>query len=430
MLKLAVVGNPVFHSRSPEIFSFLKQQHSVNIHYNRISCEKISEAIDFADMMEMDGFNVTSPFKQLIIEHLEKLDYQAANLNAANTIVFKNKVKIGYNTDYFGILKTIWDSSISLNKKKVLILGAGAAARTAAFAIRNLNAIITIWDRFDEKSKKIANEFEINFSSTKEIIHTIAEYDFIISTIPPNSKILTELNFTKQQIIFDTIYHNSFFVENQKKFGFKVIIGEKWLINQASLSFEFFTNIKTEAKNIFNFLSNNKQQNSKSFIFSGFSGSGKTTLNKLCASNLGLNSFDLDEIIEEKTNLSINEIFKKYGENYFRELETQTLNEFAQNFPKSNFILSVGGGTLETQENVQLLKSMGSVVWIYSPLEIAFERIKTIRSRPLINNLEEAVNLFNSRKYSYFNNSEYIFINSSTIESAEERLVNEISRII
>ncbi len=430
MLKLAVVGNPVFHSRSPEIFSFLKQQHSLNIHYNRISCEKISEAIDFAGIMEMDGFNVTSPFKQLIIEHLEKLDYQATNLNAANTIVFKNKTKIGYNTDYFGILKTIWDNSISLNKKKVLILGTGAAARTAAFAIRNLNAIITIWDRSDEKSQKIANEFGINFSSTKEVIHTIADYDFIISTIPPNSKILTELNFTKQQIIFDTIYHHSFFVENQKKFGFKVIIGEKWLINQASLSFEFFTNIKTEAKNIFHFFNNTAQRNSKNFIFTGFSGSGKTTLSKLCASNLGLNSFDLDDIIEEKTNLSIAEIFKKYGENYFRELETQTLNELAQNPSKNNFILSVGGGTLETQENVQLLKSMGSVVWIYSPLELAFERIKTIKSRPLINNLEETINLFNSRKYDYFNNSEYIFINSSTIESAEERLINEISRII
>lgn len=432
MLKLAVVGNPVFHSRSPEIFNYLSSQHNVKLHYSRISCDNVNDAIDLAKCVEINGFNVTSPFKNSVMQNVDKLDYQAVNLNSANTILFSNTEIKGFNTDYFGILKTIWDDAITLNNKKVLILGAGAAAKTAVFAVRNLNSKIFIWNRNTDKAKKIVNEFGIEHLTDKEVINSIGEFDYIISTIPPNSKILSDLKFNENQTIFDTVYHNSFFKNHQQKFGYKLVVGEKWLINQASLAFELFTGVKPNISSLFKYLQKNEKPIKNNFVLIGFSGAGKTTLGREIAEKFNFVTLDFDEIIEKKMNMSVSEIFANYGETYFRDLERRILLELNENM-KSNLnphIISVGGGIFDNEQNIEYIKSLGNVIWIYSPLEISYERISKLKNRPKLTSYDTAVELFKERKHKYFLNSDFIFVNSGDIKSTKERLINEISRLI
>lgn len=431
MIKLAVVGNPIFHSLSPHIFHFLGKENKLEIHYNRISCENPRDAINFARDIGLDGFNVTSPFKKSILELIDKLDYQAINLNSSNTVIFNGQIIEGYNTDYFGVLRTIWDNNLVFNKKKVLIIGSGAAAQTAAFAVRNFNSLLFMWDRNQSKAEKVSSDLGISFITTAELIQKVDSFDFVISTIPPNSRIFQELIFSPNQTIFDTVYHHSFFEINQEKYGYQLIKGEKWLINQALLAFELFASQKGNYTNLEKFISESIISKPKAFVFVGFPGSGKSTLAKIISNNLKCNFIDLDNEIEKEVNSTIFEIFMKFGEKAFRYRETEILNRISGQIKENIFtILSVGGGIFENPENIELLKQIGIITWIYSPFEQCYSRIASLETRPLIRDEISARELYERRKLSYFVNSENVFINLKSPEESALRLQAEISRIL
>ena len=434
MIKLAVVGNPVFHSLSPYVFKIFSENSDKQIKYQRISAPSINDAIKFIKENGLTGFNVTSPFKTDVLELLDKIDYQATNLDSANTVKFVEDISIGFNTDYFGILSTIWDHNFIFNKQKVLILGAGAAGRTAAFAVRNLNSIVHIWDRNLQKAQKVANEVGIQFITTEKIISEIENFRYIISTIPQNSEILSQLKFSNKNIILDTVYHNSFFKRNQAQFGYQLISGERWLINQAILSYEVFIGHKPKNIPLVQELQKIKKEKHSTFILLGFSGSGKTSIGQQVAKNLNANFYDIDTLIEQKVNKSIAEIFESKGETYFRKIENEILakihEEVNSNNSSKTSIVSAGGGILSNTDNLKYIQQMGFSIWIYSPIESCFNRLQAKNTRPLIKDFESAINLYNSRKEDYFNHTQGIFLNTIDEDNAVWRLTNEISRLI
>jgi shikimate kinase len=288
-----------------------------------------------------------------------------------------------------------------------------------------------LWDRNQYKSDKIASDLGISAVSTAELFSKVDTFDFIISTIPPNSRILKELIFSEHQTIFDTVYHNSFFEANQPKFGYQLIKGEKWLINQALLAFELFASQKGNYSELANHCSNFTPKCPKAFVLVGFPGSGKSALGEKVAKNLYCNFIDLDSEIEKEVNSTINEIFMKFGEKAFRYRESEILKRVKSKIENNSLtILSVGGGILENPENIEILREIGVITWIYSPFDVCYSRIAGLENRPLIRNKEGARELFEKRKESYFANSENIFINIRSIEEAVLRLQNEISRII
>lgn len=434
MIKLAVVGNPVFHSLSPYVFSIFSQNCDHKIKYQIISAPSINDGFNFAKEFGLNGLNVTSPFKTDVLELLNKIDYQAANLNSANTVKIVENISTGFNTDYFGILSTIWDNNFIFNKQKVLILGAGAAGRTAAFAVRNLNSIVFLWDRNYEKSQKVASEVGIQHISTEQVIENIENFRYIISTIPQNSEILQQIKFSEKNIIFDTIYHNSFFQKNQSKFGYQLISGERWLINQAVLSFEIFVGNKPKNLPLVQDLQRIKKEKYKCFFLVGFSGSGKTSIGQQVAKNLDANFYDIDSLIEQKLNKSIQEIFDNEGETYFRKKENETLAEICQeinsNVRTKTSIVSTGGGILSNSENLKYIQQMGFSIWIYSPVESCLNRLKDKKDRPLVKDYQSAIELYNSRKDNYFLHSDAIFLNTVNESNAVSRLTNELARLI
>ncbi len=128
-------------------------------------------------------------------------------------------------------------------------------------------------------------------------------------------------------------------------------------------------------------------KNNKIFLI-GFMGSGKTTLGKKLAVKLSKPFFDLDVEIEKLEGLTVNSIFEKHGEPYFRHLETQTLKELISN--NDSFILSLGGGTPCLQENIDLINSSGVSIYLkYDAEVLAFRLINAKENRPLIKGLDQ-----------------------------------------
>lgn len=126
-------------------------------------------------------------------------------------------------------------------------------------------------------------------------------------------------------------------------------------------------------------------------ILTGFMGSGKTTVGKILASQLKFNFIDTDEIIENRENLSIPEIFNIYGEFYFRKLENSILNELKN---LNNFVISTGGGFPVYLKKINILKSLGLIFYLHSTPEILLKRIGNDKNRPLLKNF---FNLYRER---------------------------------
>ncbi len=114
----------------------------------------------------------------------------------------------------------------------------------------------------------------------------------------------------------------------------------------------------------------------------GFMGAGKTTVSRSLRGLLGIDEIDIDEMIVSETGMPVAEIFERYGEEYFREKETEAVRRIAEGDP---VIVSCGGGCVLREENVSLLKRSGTTVLLTAEPETIYERVKDGTERPILN---------------------------------------------
>ena len=139
----------------------------------------------------------------------------------------------------------------------------------------------------------------------------------------------------------------------------------------------------------------------------GFMGSGKTTVGKALSTDLNMDFIDLDKLIEIENNESINEIFKNKGEDFFRNLETEALKNVCKN---DNQVVSLGGGAVLKQENVDIIKANGTLIFLEVEAKTVLKRLKNDTSRPLLNvDNKEAVieKMLQERTPIYKNNADF-----------------------
>lgn len=113
-------------------------------------------------------------------------------------------------------------------------------------------------------------------------------------------------------------------------------------------------------------------------------GAGKTTLAKELSGLWQLPFFDTDQMIEDKSSLSVPQIFNQFGEDYFRKLESDILEKFSQDKPA---VISCGGGLPCFGDNLHRMLTMGTVWWLHTPPEILLKRLKVLKDRPLAHNV-------------------------------------------
>lgn len=113
----------------------------------------------------------------------------------------------------------------------------------------------------------------------------------------------------------------------------------------------------------------------------GFMGSGKTTVGRQLAKALDMKFIDIDKMISMREKKNIPEIFKEYGEKYFRDKEREIIEEESR---ENNIVIATGGGAIVDNENLKNLKKSSYVVYLDATIECIYERIKESKHRPLI----------------------------------------------
>lgn len=119
----------------------------------------------------------------------------------------------------------------------------------------------------------------------------------------------------------------------------------------------------------------------KNIVLTGFMGAGKTSVGRRLKELTGMEMVDTDERIEEDAGMVISEIFEKFGEVHFRELEMKAVSWASK---LKNHIIVTGGGAVLKKENVKNLRKNGKIVYLYAPPEVLYERIKGETHRPLL----------------------------------------------
>jgi shikimate kinase len=111
----------------------------------------------------------------------------------------------------------------------------------------------------------------------------------------------------------------------------------------------------------------------------GFMASGKSTLGPILANTIGFEFADLDKEIEKKINKKVNEIFKDFGEKYFRDIEKEIITLFSE---KKNVVVSLGGGAINSVENLSIIKKSGILIFLNASPESIYQRLKFKKDRP------------------------------------------------
>ena len=149
----------------------------------------------------------------------------------------------------------------------------------------------------------------------------------------------------------------------------------------------------------------------------GFMGTGKTTVGKLLSGKLEKEFVEIDDLIEGRQGLSIEEIFCKKGEDYFRKIEKDTLKEVAK---LNNLVVSCGGGIIIDKDNIAVIKNTGIMVCLTAEPHIIYERTKRFSHRPLLNVVDpqsKIKELLNARDPFY--RQAHLFVDTSQMTTKE-----------
>jgi shikimate kinase len=154
-------------------------------------------------------------------------------------------------------------------------------------------------------------------------------------------------------------------------------------------------------------------------------GSGKTTVGNLLSRELGVEFFDLDSVIERNSGMSIPELFKEYGEEKFRELERELLKSLLKR--SGGFVISTGGGAPAYRDNMELINSFATSVFLLEDFERLWKRIKEDKGRPLVKlGKEEVRELYRKRLPYYRKASVTLECSGKGVKEVVEELLAEL----
>lgn len=236
-----LIGNPVEHSLSPLMQNTAFRIMGLDWHYQALKVEKLGEIIPKLRELAA-GFNVTIPHKIRVIEYLDELEPLAEEIGAVNTVINKKGKLIGYNTDAEGFGAVLKDEKINVRGIKVVLLGAGGAARAIALWLKKAGAEVIIANRTEAKGKKLARDVGCTFGP-------IQKADMFVNATsvgmhPRTGESPLSAKFIEPgTIIYDIIYNpvKTKLIRGAKAKGARTIDGVRMLVEQGALSFRLWT---------------------------------------------------------------------------------------------------------------------------------------------------------------------------------------------
>ena len=254
----AIIGNPIEHSLSPMLHNYWFKKYNINADYSllNINEENIKEVMDKLRKRELDGLNVTLPFKQKVIPFVDQIINDAKNTNSVNTILLNEEnILIGENTDVFGLQAAYFKEIVNIKDKKALVIGAGGVSPSVIFSLQKSKIQnITITNRTNEKSIFLKKKFNfINVLEWSKLESSLKNYDIIVNATSLGLKNGESFDFdfknTKSDLIFiDTIYNplETKTVKFLKEKDIKTFNGLNMFIYQGQKAFYLWTKINPE----------------------------------------------------------------------------------------------------------------------------------------------------------------------------------------
>lgn len=423
----AVTGNPVLHSKSPLLFNRAFQDSGEAAVYTRISAENASEILFLFEDMGLSGINITSPYKQTLMQKLDETDSTASAIGAVNTCIKQGDLLKGFNTDPIGVASSLKNQGIHLKESPCLVLGAGGAGRAAAYALLQEGAHVYLANRTHDKAVQAAKALGCHAVPMDDLRSLLDKTEIVISTLLPHINPILKEWLRPSHVVLDANYPHSPLLTAALSQGCTVIRGEEWLLNQAIPVFRLFIGKEANRTSMKQALACAFDSGPiyETISLIGFMGCGKTTVGKILAKRLNYSFKDIDTVIEEREGKSILEIFDRKGEQGFRALEKSALSEIQQ---EDKTVYACGGGAVLDRVNRETLRRNSLVIWLYSRLESCLQRADP-RSRPLLDkdgHGQKPQALFRTRIPFYARTADLVVSSEKNPEKIAENIYDEI----
>ena len=385
-MKYGLIGEKLSHSFSKEIHEALAD------YTYEIRELTPDEVAPFLAAREFEGINVTIPYKEKVIPHLDEISDAAKMIGAVNTVKNVGGRLIGDNTDFYGMREMILRAGIEIKGKKALILGTGGTSKTAKAVLTDLGASEIIVVSRKESDKTVTYEAALEHHSDAEII---------VNTTPlgmyPNTDAcpIDLYSFPNLTGVIDAIYNplrTNLIIEAQK-LGIPAVGGLMMLILQAARASKIFLGKKIDEKNVEKVVKS-IFESKENIVLIGMPGCGKSTIGKILAEITGKVLVDTDAVIEKMTGKHPAEIIRESGEDAFRDIETQAVREISK---RSSTVIATGGGIVKRSENIPLLRQNGKIIYINCPTD----ELPITPDRPLSSSRAAIEKLFLTRNLLY-----------------------------
>jgi shikimate dehydrogenase len=245
-----IIGDPVDHSLSPIMHNLAFKEKNINAVYGafRVKASHLSKAVEGIKALNIKGLSVTIPHKEKIMDYLDEIDEVAKEIEAVNTILNKDGILKGYNTDWIGVLKAFEENGVEIKNKEVVVIGAGGASKAVIYALIKGGARkIFVYNRTFDKAKSLEKTFGIIAKPWEELKN--ASGDIIIQTTSVGLKSwetpVEEEIISRFRVAMDIVYLplKTKFLSIAEKYG-KIIDGLQMLLYQGVEQFKLWTGIE------------------------------------------------------------------------------------------------------------------------------------------------------------------------------------------
>jgi 3-dehydroquinate dehydratase/shikimate dehydrogenase len=250
-----VAGNPVAQSLSPLMLNTAFRRENVNAVYLALYTKELDDLVACVREVPISGLSITMPYKENIVGYLDNTDTLTQKTGACNTVVRSPDGRLfGFNTDVAGVLTPL-EQRLPLAGAKVLLIGAGGAARAAAFGLKNRGVQLFVINRTSAKGLKLARQSDAKYLKRAEVKKHV--FDVIINATPLGMD-STQVPLTEQEIharfVFDMIYTSAEtpFTRAGRAAGAEVISGAEMFVQQGARQFEIWTGKPAPAQEMLN----------------------------------------------------------------------------------------------------------------------------------------------------------------------------------
>lgn len=254
-----VIGDPIEHTLSPIMHNAAFEASGLDFVYVafKVKPSCVADAVNGMRALNIRGLNVTMPHKKSVMKNLDRIDLSAQIIDSVNTILNKENLLFGFNTDGVGAVKALKENGVPLKGRKVLLLGAGGAARAIAYALAKEADELTILNRTVKDAQALAKLIEKTASkrivsgslSLEDIDSNLQDSDILINATsvgmkphPDQTPVPIEL-LRKNLAVMDIVYNplETKLAKDAQTLGAKVVSGIEMLIYQGAASFEIWT---------------------------------------------------------------------------------------------------------------------------------------------------------------------------------------------